>query len=812
VDRLRERAGALPLDAVLRLPGHLAIIGDAGSGKTTVLHVLTSVLAARSPEGLAPDLAAALPDPRPLPVLLPLRLFEQACDGGDGGPAGAARYTHCPDDLLRFLDAWFRAWCPQVELPDGFLAAHVQAGWAWLLLDALDEVADAAHRETVRNVIQELAGPRNGTRLIVTARVAAYRTTRLDDRFTVVTVRDLDEAQRAAMVQGIYRGLALPDHERRAGELQARFEQSAALRALGRTPVMVWTAAVIHALEGELPEGRAALYDRYVDILLRQSFKRTRYNVASLDALVDDEDWPLPDRLHYLTYAAFKVHERLAADPARRQGDRVVVGEGELVHEVLAPYLQENLGLSGREARRRARAFLTLMVERSGLVYESDQGYTFGDHLTMQEFLAGYYLAENFPFDDPAGYARFLQERVGRAWWREVVLLAAGYLGRQPGFRGRRFLEQVAARGAAQGAAQGANPEGHLIALALAGRGLLQLRAWQRTPTWYGQLTRRFAGELYTMLYAEPVEAPVAARQEAGLVLGQLYGMPGNDAGGGDPRFSGPLGLPDFVAIPAGRFWMGSTEAEVAAWVERTGKEYFKWELPRHEVALSAFEVARYPTTNAMFAHFVDGGGYDDARWWGEAIEDGYWDSEGGFRFGNLPRYWDDDRWNNPSQPVVGVSWYEAAAYCRWLTAALDDGYRYRLPTEAEWERAARGSRGWRYPWGDVWAAAYCNSKEAGLEQTSPVGGFPSGVAEGGLHDMVGNVWEWCRDWFGEEAYKTSAVRDPLGPASGVSRILRGGSYYSDGPFVCRCAYRDWYIPWDWSNGRGFRCVRTLSS
>ncbi|HQE94212.1 MAG TPA: NACHT domain-containing protein, partial [Anaerolineae bacterium] len=571
------------------LPGHLAIIGDAGSGKTTALHVIVSALASANPETAFGARFSVLDNARPLPIFLPLRLFEQACNLADNASHNGNTYTHCPDDLLRFVDDWFAQWETGVELPEGFLASHIRGGRAWFLLDALDEVANTAHRVTVRNVIQNLAGQLNGTRLIVTARVAAYRDIRLDERFTVVTVRDLDDTQRGDMVRAIYRGLALPDHARRADDLVERFAGSKELQALGRTPVMVWTAAVIHALRGELPDSRAALYDAYVDILLKQSFKRTRYDVTTVDILAEGQGWPLADRLHYLTYAAFQVHTMLAGHPERHDEQRVVIGEDELADDVLAPYFHANLGYTRREARDRAREFITLMVERSGLLYETDQGYTFGDHLTMQEFLAAYYLAENYALEDPAGYAAFFQKQARHIWWREVVLLAAGYLGQKAGFQGSKFLTQLAKED---------DPVSALTSLALAGRGLLQLRAGRKRPRWYATLAQDFANRLYRLVYAESVNAPVTARQEAGLVLGLLYGMPGEESSLQDPRFTAPLGLPDFIEIPAGTFWMGGDK--------RTDKD----ECPRHQVTLDAYAMAKYPTTNAMYARFIADEGY----------------------------------------------------------------------------------------------------------------------------------------------------------------------------------------------------------
>jgi formylglycine-generating enzyme required for sulfatase activity len=442
------------------------------------------------------------------------------------------------------------------------------------------------------------------------------------------------------------------------------------------------------------------------------------------------------------------------------------------------------------------------MVAHSGLLVETDAGYAFGDHLTMQEFLAGCYLGAQY-----YRHESLIQKVAERSWWKEVLLFAVGYLAedRDRSSDTPELLQILSGD-------KNLPPESQLVHLALAGEALTQLKARRQPPSWYLHLARRFANRLYDQLYTGPTKATIPVRQEAGLVLGRLYGLPGDETGVGDPRFTGPQGLPSFVQIPAGAFWMGSTKEEVEHWTEETGKDYFDSELPRHEVYLDVYDMAKYPTTNAMYAHFITAGGYEDERWWKEAIEDEYWNEDSGFRYGNAPRYWDDARWNNPSQPVVGVNWYEAVAYCRWLTATLNDGYVYRLPTEAEWERAARGPQGWAYPWGDAWQEGFCNSKEAGLEQTSPAGLFPQGATSEGVHEMVGNVWEWCRDWYAEDAYAESEPRNPTGPASGSSRVLRGGSWYNDGPPVCRCGFRDGLGPWGRDYYGGFRCVRILSS
>ena len=152
---------------------------------------------------------------------------------------------------------------------------------------------------------------------------------------------------------------------------------------------------------------------------------------------------------------------------------------------------------------------------------------------------------------------------------------------------------------------------------------------------------------------------------------------------------------------------------------------------------------------------------------------------------------------------MVGVSWYEAEAYCKWLSEKTSK--EYRLPTEAEWEKTARGPDGWDYPWGNQWKKEYCNS-EFQLEQTSPVGIFLKGESPYGCQDMAGNVWEWCGDWYSGEYYGTSPAQNPPGPETATCRVLRGGSWDADAQ-DCRSAYRGSNSPVDRSGSIGFRLV-----
>ncbi len=219
----------------------------------------------------------------------------------------------------------------------------------------------------------------------------------------------------------------------------------------------------------------------------------------------------------------------------------------------------------------------------------------------------------------------------------------------------------------------------------------------------------------------------------------------------------------EMVLVPTGEFWMGS---------DTGGGEDEK---PRHRVYLDAYSIDKYEVTNGLYGHFMAATGRA------------------------APAYWTDNSFNGPTQPVVAVSWHDAEAYCKWAGK--------RLPTEAEWEKAARGTDGRTYPWGDQWDASRANSGESNLGKTAPVGSYADGASPYGAHDMAGNVWEWVADWYDKDYYKRSPERNPRGPDSGGSFVLRGGSWGSN-PFDLRTAYRDDNTPDGRFNNIGFRCAR----
>ncbi len=269
------------------------------------------------------------------------------------------------------------------------------------------------------------------------------------------------------------------------------------------------------------------------------------------------------------------------------------------------------------------------------------------------------------------------------------------------------------------------------------------------------------------------------------------------------------------MLIPAGEFLMGSTAADVTR-LERDfsdfKKEFADDEQPQHRVKISnPFYLGKFEVTRGQFAKFVSNDGYKT-----DAEKDGKggWGISSGTNFEQLPRFnWRDAGWSpyNDDHPVVNVSWNDAKAFCAWLSRK--DGKTYRLPSEAEWEYACRAGTTTRHPAGDdknslvtIGNVADLSFKEKfttftwpldvrdGWVFTAPVGRFKANAF--GVHDMIGNVWEWCDDWYDEKAYskRSGLTTDPLVSSGASSRVDRGGSWLGN-PRDARAALRNGYTP-----------------
>jgi len=729
----------VPLIQILQNYSGVIVLGDPGAGKTTFLKYLAVRLARGEGERIGMGDF--------LPILLPLSGFANAL---------LARDIRLDDFIAEYFAGIGS------NLPIGpMLSEALKVGRALILLDGLDEIRDLNMRNTVVERVVDFFAfhRRQGNKFVLTSRVVGYRAIRPSAEDLVeCTIVDFEEDEIEEFVgywtsalekqaQG-NTAVARADAETDRRELLDAIQQNPGVRQLASTPLLLTILALMKRQGVSLPERRVQLYDQYVTTLL-STWNRAR----SLSGRAPSRDLDEIQTVRILAPLALWMHE-------------VSPGVGLVRSEDMRRKLEELFTERGDAAPlQAARQFLMDVREHAALLLERGPGEYGFIHLTFEEYLAAVALALKGQ-GNAAPIIDVLSAHVGEQAWREVTLLTIGYLGI------RQQLPRVSGEVVEALVSAKSGPPGE--AVVLAGDAVLD--------TWPGgvppQSRERVVRELVPTMQ-DPAIRP-ELRRRAGLLLGRLGWRPGD--------------LDRFAELSAGEFLAGVRK-------ESTEIPYLYW-------------IGKYPVTNIQFARFVQEGGYKSSEYWSE---DG-WDWRTGIYDArkleavardwlehrpavkrNIPYYWHNIELSNPIVPVVGVSWFEAEAYCNWMArkiVAVPEGYTVRLPRDEEWEYAARGEDGREYPWGDVFDKAAANtwdsdSTGSGLGGTTAVSTFPQGVSPKGVWDLSGNIWEWTASWYDEDQ---------------KYRIVRGGSWIGYQWFA-RTTFCNWSIPLMFNDDLGFRVV-----
>lgn len=750
-----EQHGSVLLQQAMQ-NDRLIIVGDPGSGKTTfvrrVAHALCETELGGVPQA-ARDRLGILD--RTFPVLVRLSELAQhlANENHSVPPPGASDAA-----------TWLPHYLGVTSLDNGcsigidFFRQQLEAGVCTILLDGMDEAPDRMMRQRISRLIQNAERAYRGCRFVVTSRPATYIGEAVLPGFVQATISPLPDEM---VVKFLTEWCAALYGERGDASRAHLTELLEAVRArpeihrMARNPVMLTALAVVHWNERRLPEQRADLYNSIITWLARS--REQRKGRATADETIG-------------------VLQELALAMQDDKGGRKRQASKRWGAETIATKVMKVAGKSGEVTGdwvALAQRFLDEEEVDSGIIVGRGADITFW-HLTFQEFLAAKAIASRLDaqqrkilFADP--------EKIYLPEWREVILLFAGILHEQGTDKVDGFVCAVL---------DGLAPDATLAKKARCA-GLLGSLLRDLEPVKYQITDGRYQSLLDTVIAIFDREksrtVQIEIRIEAADALGQV----------GDHRLD--FRRDDYwVTIPAGNSVMGAQGQDPnKPSYSRDAKER---ESPVHEVYLDEFRIARYPVTVGQYRQFIDDEGYEDERWW----------TAGGFRGFSAPDAW-DSQLQYPSRPVVGVSWWEAAAFCAWAGV--------RLPSEAEWERAAGGTEGRKYPWGDEpidekRANFASGPSQPNVGHPTPVGIYPPGNTRDEICDMAGNVWEWCEDWFGE--YPPGSVSNPHGPPEATYRVIRGGCF-GIGSESCRSVFRDADEPGHRNRSLGFRAAADLS-
>ncbi len=808
----------------------LVLLGPPGSGKSTLRGHMELEYARQALALDADGLAMA-----PLTFFISLNLYK-------ADKAGAA-----PPPPRDWLAQQWQNRCP--DLPS--LDAVLREKRLLLLLDALNEMPHqrTEHIEAWRDFLQRLVEERPGNRVLFSCRTHDYGAKLTSKMLAVPQVRI------EALTDDQVRKFLERYCPAAAGRLWNEFRHNPWQLELYRSPY--YLALLVDQLgpDGGLPEGRAALFSGFVRRALHREigadhplFKPDRLlTQGDCERLAQDGfagcELPGEGRLFpALGTLAYRMQETTRNPEA----SQVRIAEAQAFSLLMAPnppargflaWLRDRL--TGRQAQNGLERDCAEAVLQAGLALRIvERDVQRREVLFYHQLLQEYFAARLLALQPDSGLVRSAW-RVG-----QVKPGLAATLKELPDFEPLPPLPTTGwEETTVLMTAMTTGPEAIVTELMVANLPLAGRCAAQPDVRISADLKERIRWALVER--TQDSKADLRARMAAGLALGEL----------GDPRFErrqGPYGeylLPPLVAIPGGTYPIGSDEG------------HYNDESPMHTVELAPSQIGKFPVTNAEWALFMKAGGYEDDRWWettmakawrrGEETTEGpkqqwreyrktlqqnfdgirQWHKQGRITSKQAddweaiarmsdedferqldewypsgrqaqPAYWNDDVFNNPAQPVVGISWYEARAYCAWLSAQV--GLLFRLPTEVEWEAAARGKEGRRYAYSNDYDSSRCNTFETHIRRTTPIGVFPGGETPEGVVDLTGNTWDWTGSLYQPYPYNTEDGRED--PAADGRRVVRGGAWH-DSSISVRAAYRGRPHPGDRINDVGARVV-----
>jgi len=710
----------------------LIIRGEPGAGKSTFLQLLTFTLCSRwRGETTRAAVEFDWPEQPPLPIFVRMGDLTQFLRRQrQNGNVALPTRDDSPECLLRYLEARSQEYAWHLSADD--FRRELEAGRCLILLDGLDEAPDEDVRKQMSDLADNILKAYPGNQLVLTSRPAALTAEVMPAGFSLVDILPLDDAAMTSFLNHWCQAL-YPETPEKAQQYQNAL--IVALTAKPEIRRMARTPVMLTALAVVHWNQHQLPEQRFelYESILTWLFRARKHRPGRLKA----------DTCRMLLQ---KLALAMFTHPQGRQ--RIV--DLAWAAETVAALMKTP---DKRSAQKEAEYFLRDEMIDSGIIVRRNNALEFW-HLSFQEYLAAYEIAGLV--EDDQEKLLFKKERIFSPEWHETILLLAGVLHKQGVNKVNQLVDLILHHTPQENNADLLPQQARSVALLGGIQNDLSTLDYKPGNKAYDAVIHRVEGIFDVKTFRA---VPAAIRSQAADAL----------ALAGDPRFD----TIEWIDIPGGEFYMGAQKTNEAG--QNFDPDAYNIEEPVHAVKLSAFQMSKYPITVAQYKKFIEADGYKNKEFW----------KAGDFAEREAPDEW-DEQLLHPGRPVVYVRWYEASAFAAWIGG--------RLPSEAEWEYAARGAAYRKWPWDDTTPdAERCNLRDTNLSAPSPVGVFPENVSPFGLVDMAGNVWEWCRDWYSEDYYKQclkqGTVDNPPGPKKGDWRVLRGGSYYDDAQLV-RCALR----------------------
>ncbi len=659
-----------------------------------------------------------------------------------------------------------------------------------IILDGIDEIpiplneynAQEFRQKQIIELAISIKNRFERSRIIFTSRPFAFETLQKEfekNQYKTINLISLNIKHMIELSNNLYTGMGIKEIDAKNHSKQLNIELESVSDYLKNRPLFLTLMAILYISreDQKLPTQKGILLRESIKLLLER-WTRQKFSDESLTKISKDDAEKLFEKLENIAYCA-QNHKSFDA----YQTTDIDIGE---IYRELDIF------------RDRMFEIVDYLTHQVGIFDPTEPKIFRFSNRTFQEFLAGSFLVRNRLYEEARKNIQIQPLK-----WRETCLLMSDLLGRKGKEPVWKFISALLDYNIPSETSN--ELTSHWYAIWLASKIIIDQKLYKKQYPLIEEIKNKLISRIKRLIETSHVLLP-KDRYEVGIALGYL----------GDNRdgviLKNDIPNIDWVAIPSGQFQLGTSKQQIQKIKESPW--YKDWpfdpETPSTMLYLPEFYISRYPITNIQFESFVKADdGYNDNKWWPKSSLEHKVTYVSNFRH--------DTEMEPGNLPVGNVNWFDSVAFCNWLSVKL--GENIRLPTETEWEKAARGEDGRIFPWGNTFIPDISNTAETGIGRPCSVGIFPitnNPWGKDGPLDMCGNVWEWCTTIYSKEGGKINKynnyrnnIEEDIALGDDYFRVVRGGSY-TNIPFLVRTSVRGHDRPSFRHRRQGFRIVKII--